>query len=156
LGYEVACYSGLGALGICGLLRARVVTGVAVLPLLAGVPLVLLLVGATTPDYRALAAPGLAYLCIHGSLVLGRSPRLRLRNDLSYGTYVYGFPLQQALLMSGVRPSWPVFTALSIAITVAMAALSWRFVERPTLAGRHPAGRLAPAGRRPARFTATS
>lgn len=86
--------------------------------------LVLLSLGATTPDDRVLAAPGLGYPCSYGILVLVRFPRLQLRNDLSFGTYVYGFPLQQALLMSGVRLSWLSVTAVSIAVTVPMAALA--------------------------------
>ena len=94
----------------------------------------LLMVGALlAPDYRVVAAPAVAYLAIYGGLWLGRFPRLRLRSDLSYGTYVYGFPIQQALLVSGVALGWFGFALLSIAVTVPVAFLSWHLVERRAL-----------------------
>jgi len=83
-------------------------------------------------DYRLVGAPALAYLCLAVGVWLGRFPRLVLRNDLSYGVYVYAFPVQQALLMVGVvRGGWLGFVAMSVACTLPLAALSWFLVERP-------------------------
>jgi peptidoglycan/LPS O-acetylase OafA/YrhL len=99
--------------------------------------------GAHTPNYRLLAAPGIAYLCIAGSLALGRHRRLVLRHDLSYGVYIYAFPVQQALLIVGVSLPWWGFTALTMALVLPVAALSWFLVERPAqLWGRHAHGFL--------------
>lgn len=83
------------------------------------------------PDYRLVAAPGIAYLCVAGSLALGRSSRLVWRNDLSYGVYVYGFVIQQALLVVGIRLPWPLFALLSTALVLPVAGLSWFLVEKP-------------------------
>ncbi|GAB2461589.1 acyltransferase [Comamonas humi] len=53
--------------------------------------------------------------------------------DVSYGTYLYAFPIQQS-----VRALWPGlgFTsslALVVVLTLAAGWLSWRLVEEPTL-----------------------
>lgn len=73
------------------------------------------------------------------TLVLAlRSPhltRLNPAHDLSYGVYVYAYPVQQAL--SGERPAsivnWLVTFAGSTALTCALAAMSWRWIEEPAL-----------------------
>jgi peptidoglycan/LPS O-acetylase OafA/YrhL len=72
-------------------------------------------------------------------LVLGyRAPEtvdrlFRRIGDLSYGTYIYAFPVQQTLLhyAQGIDP--PLLIALTIPITYACAYLSWHLVERPAL-----------------------
>lgn len=54
--------------------------------------------------------------------------------DFSYGLYIYGFPVQQAVMALG-GAAWgflPAFV-LSVAVTLALAALSWHVVERPAL-----------------------
>lgn len=53
--------------------------------------------------------------------------------DLSYGLYLYGWPIQQ-LLIRGMEPrlsSWGLF-ALTLPLAAAAAYLSWTFVERPS------------------------
>jgi peptidoglycan/LPS O-acetylase OafA/YrhL len=131
----------LGLVFGCGALlwveRDRVpVTG----PLLAAAA-GLVLLGELTPDSRLVGAPGLAYLCIGGGLWLGRWPRLVLRHDLSYGSFLYGYPVQQALLLGGVSLGWLGFASLSVVTVLPLAALSWWCVERPFL-GR---ARVVPA-----------
>jgi peptidoglycan/LPS O-acetylase OafA/YrhL len=59
--------------------------------------------------------------------------------DLSYGTYLLAFPVQQ--LLSGLPAA--ANAALTAVIVLALAALSWRFVERPAL--RHKPTRPVPA-----------
>jgi len=53
--------------------------------------------------------------------------------DLSYGTYLFAFPIQQALVSTlGVgHPIW--VTAIAIPIVLALAFVSWWFVEKPAL-----------------------
>lgn len=54
------------------------------------------------------------------------------RYDLSYGTYVIAFPVEQCLVHFGLRQ--PVLLLLaSILIVLPLAALSWRCIERPAL-----------------------
>lgn len=60
--------------------------------------------------------------------------RLGVRNDLSYGLYIYGWPVQLLLLYAGVPtlgPWW--FAGLSLAATLPLAWASWLLVERPAL-----------------------
>lgn len=55
--------------------------------------------------------------------------------DVSYGLYLYAFPVQQALVASlgaGLGPL--AMFALALPITYALALASWRLVERPALA----------------------
>ncbi|WP_164008101.1 acyltransferase family protein [Pyxidicoccus trucidator] len=64
------------------------------------------------------------------------------RGDLSYGVYVYAFPVQQAVTaLLGGRTEWWVNAAVSFPVVVALAALSWHGVEKPalTLKDRPPA-----------------
>jgi peptidoglycan/LPS O-acetylase OafA/YrhL len=61
--------------------------------------------------------------------------RFGKRGDLSYGIYVYAFPVQQVVTYYAVKigAGWfPVFAVSSIA-TVILAGLSWHYVERPAL-----------------------
>jgi len=59
--------------------------------------------------------------------------------DLSYGLYIYGWPVQQTLLrLCGGLAWWQLFP-LALAIAAALAWLSWHVVEQPAL-------RLKPRG----------
>lgn len=107
---------------------------------LALASLTLVAVGAFAPDYRLVAAPAVAYLALHVSLTLRRWPRMVLTNDLSYGLYVYAFPVQQALLLAGITTGWAAFAVVSLACTLPIAAASWFMVERPALRGRASGG----------------
>jgi peptidoglycan/LPS O-acetylase OafA/YrhL len=89
---------------------------------------------AVTPSYRFVVPPALAYLCLYLGIVLGRFPRLVLRTDLSYGIYIYAFPIQQSLLLLGLGSiGWMAFTGLSILAVLPLAVASWLAVERPFL-----------------------
>lgn len=102
--------------------------------------------------YEALLYASEAYgmICLALTPVLAR-PRLDPRHDLSYGTYLYGWPIQQALRQ--LFPDLPGLVLLgpSLALTLAAAAASWFLVERPALAlkarslGRRTIGTVEPA-----------
>jgi peptidoglycan/LPS O-acetylase OafA/YrhL len=69
--------------------------------------------------------------------------RLGAANDVSYGMYVYAFPVQQLLAVAGASALGFVgFASLSLALTLPLAWASWRYVERPAVG---LARRLAPA-----------
>jgi peptidoglycan/LPS O-acetylase OafA/YrhL len=53
--------------------------------------------------------------------------------DISYGVYLYAYPVQQIVIMA--QPGWSAVTCLGVAlpIVLALAFLSWRLVERPAL-----------------------
>jgi len=76
----------------------------------------------------------------HGSAAAGAGQARRLaRVDLSYGVYIYAFPLQQAAVELCLRRHWPfaVCMLLALAATLLMAWLSWHGIERPAIrAGR--------------------
>jgi peptidoglycan/LPS O-acetylase OafA/YrhL len=61
-------------------------------------------------------------------LGLGRIEAPRLPADLSYGLYIYAFPVQQILAAHGALSLWA-----SVALTLPFAAASWFLVEKPAL-----------------------
>lgn len=71
------------------------------------------------------------YLGRHG---LGRLRFLTRPGDVSYGLYIYAFPVQQSIvaLLAPTRSPGLVI-ALSLPVTYALAYASWRLVERPAL-----------------------
>jgi len=85
------------------------------------------------PDYRLVAGPALAYLIFWIGAKLSH-PRWTRRTDLSYGLFLFGFPVQQTLLVVG----WPVldpvvFFLVSWLATLPFALFSWFVVERPAM-----------------------
>lgn len=102
-------------------------------PLLAAVAATVLM--RETGAYRALLFAAEAYGILWLSLApaLAR-PALDLRQDLSYGTYLYGWPVQQALVQ--LFPGTGAWALLgpSLVLTLLVAAASWLAVERPALA----------------------
>ena len=85
-------------------------------------------------DYRLLAAPALGYLVIWCGGAI-KNQLLQLKNrDVSYGIYIYGFPVQQALIMAGLATWNPIlFGFVALIVTVPLAIASWVLVERPML-----------------------
>jgi peptidoglycan/LPS O-acetylase OafA/YrhL len=85
------------------------------------------------PNYRLVGAIPLAYaIIVSGVLIHNR--RLRLRTDLSYGVYIYAFPVQQLLIICGLASMNPIVFAIVAAIaTLPLAAMSWFLVEKPAL-----------------------
>jgi peptidoglycan/LPS O-acetylase OafA/YrhL len=61
-------------------------------------------------------------------------PRFDAKGDYSYGTYIYAFPVQQALALAGLQEEGLVlYFSASLVITVMLAVLSYRLVEAPAL-----------------------
>ena len=114
---------------------------------LVGVSVVIVL-GGLLPNYRLIAAVPLAYaIIVSGALI--HDKRFRLRTDLSYGVYIYSFPIQQLLVIGGLGSLNPIaFMTISALATLPIAALSWIVVEKPamTLKSRLKRSRSAPAG----------
>ena len=97
-----------------------------------------------------------SYLVIY--LALNRKlPRVPAAHfgDLSYGLYIYGWPIEQCILYfsGGKAPWWQVFL-ISTAIAVPVAFLSWHAIEkRCRWRRRAPAGpALAAAADQDTRF----
>lgn len=81
---------------------------------------------------------GLAYLISWDGI------RRALRGtDLSYGTYLYAFPMEQ-LVSTVFRPGPVLMIIVAAPLTLVCAAVSWMLIERPSLSLK-PRGRAAPA-----------
>jgi peptidoglycan/LPS O-acetylase OafA/YrhL len=65
--------------------------------------------------------------------------------DLSYGIYVYAFPVQQsvAAIWPGVHPL--LMLAIAFPVTYGLAFVSWRLIERPALALKRLVAQRPPA-----------
>ncbi|GAA1421041.1 acyltransferase family protein [Catellatospora coxensis] len=97
-----------------------------------------------TGTVKAFAALPLGYLTMY---LGGRLPlhRIGRRNDISYGVYIYAFPLQQLLAMAGAT-AWGVvgYIAATVVAVVPFAAASWFLVEKPALRFKDLGRRGAP------------
>jgi peptidoglycan/LPS O-acetylase OafA/YrhL len=144
--FYVVTGSRFGIMFLAGALIYRYRDLLPVSPVLMTIAGLAIAASAWLSDYRIAAALPIAYLVICLG-ALGKSSRLRVRNDLSYGTYIYGFPLQQLLATAGAS-AWgvPAFAVVSIMLTLPIAAASWFLVEKPAL-------RLKASHRRPAMVT---
>lgn len=100
---------------------------------LVGLAVAVVVAAAHLPDYRTVGALPLAYACVVGGALL-RVPALRLPDDLSYGTYIYAFPVQQLVVgAGGATLGVARYFLVSSVLTLPLAALSWFLVERPAL-----------------------
>jgi len=100
---------------------------------LAGLAVVVVAASSMLPDMGLVAGLPIAYLALCLGAVL-RQPALSLRTDVSYGTYIYGFPIQQLLVTAGAAGlGVPLFAVLSLALTLGAAWLSWHLVEKPAM-----------------------
>jgi peptidoglycan/LPS O-acetylase OafA/YrhL len=62
---------------------------------------------------------------------------VRWRTDLSYGVYIYAFPIMQFAMLAGLGRYGPVGLALiTTALTIPVAMFSWHYVERPALGAK--------------------
>ncbi len=114
------------------LYRARVPLNPAIVALwLALLPLVMLVFA---PLYKPLLFVGTAYLCLFIALSPGLShPRFEPPGDISYGVYLYGWPVQQALQALYPAQSGWLMLGPALVITGVLATLSWLWVEKPAL-----------------------
>lgn len=90
----------------------------------------------TLENYRIAGAAAFVYVLLWLAARLPFS--VRLRTDLSYGVFMYHWPLQQLLVLTAVvaLPTW-AFVLVSLLLSVPVALASWRLVERPALARKN-------------------
>ena len=60
--------------------------------------------------------------------------KLRKMPDISYGIYLYAWPVTQLLLWFDVAHSYPVLLLITVLISAGTGILSWYLVEKPMLA----------------------
>ena len=63
----------------------------------------------------------------------GAATQFTDKNDLSYGVYIFGWPIQQLLLLYGLGTQPLTNTGMAWIILLPLAYASWRFVEKPSL-----------------------
>lgn len=81
-----------------------------------------------------LGAPLMAYACLWLGVVLPLS-KVGSRNDISYGVYIYAFPVQRILVLLHVHHhGLAIYAIVSMLATIPFAVASWLLVERRALA----------------------
>lgn len=81
-----------------------------------------------------------AYIVLVAHLVLivgaadfGAFTKITRTTDVSFGTYIYAWPIQQTIVVLAPELSVVSMIAASLAIVLPLAWLSWRLIERPAL-----------------------
>lgn len=94
-----------------------------------------LAIGSPLERIVSLFATGYAIVWL-GKLPTGHLRSLTNRIDLSYGIYIFGWPITQTLML--VQPSISVWslTLLSLMLAMAVALPSWLLIERPAMRAR--------------------
>ncbi|WP_285354153.1 acyltransferase [Pseudomonas sp. lyk4-R2A-10] len=93
------------------------------------------------PELTGADVVRIAYLAAFPVFIVGISlsmpPLVNLKDDISYGIYVYGWPLAQVMVALSTKtdfrltPLW--LFVCGVLVTLPIAWCSWRFVERPAL-----------------------
>lgn len=100
-----------------------------------------------TPLFPPAFVIAIAYaVFVFGYRSSGPLRRYNALGDYSYGTYIYAFPVQQAVVeLAG--PMTPLENMLlALPITLLLAVVSWYVVEKPGLDRRHALARLLERG----------
>mgnify|MGYP001576120727 CR=1 FL=1 len=100
-----------------------------------------------TPPSLYLYALLLPYIILYlASVNIPWLDNITRHGDFSYGIYIYAFPVQQLLVhWSNNSISVSMLFIASLAITLPIAVLSWKFVEEPALRQLKPVPRSANA-----------
>lgn len=89
-----------------------------------------------TEFFTSIGYAAFAYLTLWLSIHLPSAlHRVGTRNDLTYGLYIYAWPVAMGLTDYGVPDAWGYwgFIVLTYVVTVPLAWLSWHLIERPAL-----------------------
>jgi|OM-RGC.v1.021973187 hypothetical protein len=98
-----------------------------------------MLVATAAIAWQLLEMEGLSSLLLavgmgYGALTIGYAARVpQLPHDISYGVYLYGWPVAQALVALFGPLSPLALAALSLVAVLPVALLSWLAIERPAL-----------------------
>lgn len=110
---------------------------------LAGIPVAALLMVFVPVIGGQLAGPILAYALLTLATLIPQ-PRWIASNDVSYGFYIYAWPVQQLVFVAGgMAFGFPAYIGITVVVTFALAWASWVFVERPAMARVRPRSQRA-------------
>ncbi|WP_180356012.1 acyltransferase family protein [Aliirhizobium smilacinae] len=93
-----------------------------------------LIAGLSLPPLAELAVATFgAYLIfwIAYAIPVGQLEAFTRKQDLSYGIYLYAWPIQNSFIYWFGIQNHLLLSAITLVIAAAMASLSWRFVEKP-------------------------
>lgn len=128
----------LGGFFAAGVLLYHLRNRVPLTSRLAGASMIVVVAGWASGSRAFDAAAPLAFAFLLLWLGATLPTRIGVRNDISYGMYVYAFPVQQVLALAGLNMAPPIFALVSVLGTLPLAWASWRLVERPSmLRARH-------------------
>jgi peptidoglycan/LPS O-acetylase OafA/YrhL len=74
-----------------------------------------------------------AYTVIYAALGLPQLPNMARYGDLSYGIYIYGWPVKQLIIHFGLAATWYGVGALATVISIGLGFLSWHLIEKVAL-----------------------
>jgi len=74
-----------------------------------------------------------AYVVIYVALGPIRLPNFARYGDLSYGIYIYAWPVNQLIMMYSLASTWYWLGIIATPITIALAFLSWHLIEKVAL-----------------------
>ncbi len=106
------------------------------------VSLALMGVALLVPAAQWLLPAPAAYAAAYVGVTQPRKPGFLFSGDYSYGMYLYGYPIQQMLVVLLPAAAWYSNAALALVLAFAVAHLSWYLVEKPTLALKPRVDRL--------------
>lgn len=96
----------------------------------------LLALALVSMEHNALGKIIILFALAYAVLGLGASLPIRVgsQNDISYGVYVYAFPVQQLLVLAGITDfGWFITSLACLLCTLPLAFLSWKFIEKPAM-----------------------
>lgn len=84
--------------------------------------------------YSYLSSAAIVYAVIYAGMIKIPMPSFLKLGDYSYGIYLYGFPIQQALVAKflWIR-EWYILFPVSAVLALTLAVISWHFIEKPFL-----------------------
>jgi len=119
---------------------------------LAVLCLVLLIAGLFWDPFASIAVAVFGgYLVLYLAFASGDSvwSALNRKNDISYGVYLYAWPIQKLFILYIPAITPALLTAATIPVAAAIGLLSWHLVEQPALSLLRRRPRLAPVLPRP-------
>lgn len=112
------------------------------IPLNSGVALALFgaaAVSIATPYFMA----GVALFAAYPIIVFGYNApawfrNLTARGDISYGVYIYGWPIQQLVwpIGQGTPHHWLINCMIAVPLALLCGTLSWKLIEKPALGAK--------------------
>ena len=87
-----------------------------------------------TGGYTYLTSAMIVYVIVYLGMLKIPMPVFLKKGDYSYGIYLYGFPIQQALIATFFwTREWYIVFPISAVLTLLLAVISWHSIEKPFL-----------------------